>query len=112
MTVMMALSTIASKQAHSTKNTIQKTQQLLNYLATHFDTTVQFHVSDMILNIHSDVFYLSEANVHSTAGWHFFMGWKPNPAQPVNLNRVLVTLCAILQFVTASTAEAELGAFL
>ncbi len=54
LTVLMALSTTASKQAHGTKNTMQKNKQLLDYLATHSDATVQFQVSDMILNIHSD----------------------------------------------------------
>jgi hypothetical protein len=48
LTVMMALSTIASEQAHSTKNRMQKTKQILDYLATHSDATVQFHASDMI----------------------------------------------------------------
>ncbi len=46
LTVLMALSTIASKQAHNTKNIMQKTK-LLDYLATHLDATVQFHASDM-----------------------------------------------------------------
>jgi hypothetical protein len=47
LTVMLALSTIASNQAHSTKNMMQKTKQLLDYLATHLDATVQFHTLDM-----------------------------------------------------------------
>jgi hypothetical protein len=99
LTVLMALSTIAIKQAHGTKNTMQKTKQFLDYLATHSDSTVQFHASDMILNIHSDVSYLSKANTHSQACGHFFMGWKPNPTQPIKLNGAFFTLCAILLFV-------------
>ncbi len=51
-----------------------KTKQLLNYLATHPDATVHFHASDMILNIHLDALYLSEANAHSQACGHLFMG--------------------------------------
>ncbi len=108
--VLMALSTIASEQAHGTGNMMQKTKQLLNYLATHSDATVWFHTSDMILIIHSDASYLSAANAHSQAWWHFFMGWKPNPTQPIKLNGAFFTLCAILRFVVASAAEAELGA--
>jgi hypothetical protein len=50
----MALSTIASKQAKGTKSTMKKCKQLLDYLATHPNATVQFHASDMILSIHSD----------------------------------------------------------
>jgi hypothetical protein len=40
LTVMMALSTTTSRQAHSTKYTMQKTNQLLDYLASHLDATV------------------------------------------------------------------------
>ncbi len=82
--VMMALSIVASEQAHGTKNTMQKTKQILNYLATHLDTTLQFHALDIrILNIHSNASHLSKANTHSRACGHFFMGWKPNPTQPI-----------------------------
>jgi hypothetical protein len=52
--VLMALSTIASGQAHGTTNTMQKNKQLLDYLVTHLEATVQFQASDMILNIHSN----------------------------------------------------------
>jgi hypothetical protein len=71
---------------------------------------VQFHASDMVLNIHSDASYLSEANAHSRACGHFFMGWRPNPNKPIKLNGGFFTLCAILHFVVASAAEAKLGA--
>ncbi len=37
MTVLMALSTIASKQAKGTQNTMKQATQLLDYLATHPD---------------------------------------------------------------------------
>jgi hypothetical protein len=40
LTSLMALSTIASKQAKSTKLTMKKCRQLLDYLATHPDTTI------------------------------------------------------------------------
>jgi hypothetical protein len=68
----MALSTIASKQANGMKNTMLKTKQLLDYLATHPAATMQFHASNMVLNIHSDASCLSEANAHSRACGHFF----------------------------------------
>jgi hypothetical protein len=110
LTVLMALSTIASKQTKGTENTTTKTKQLLDYLAKHPDTTVCFHTSDMILNIHSDASYLLVANAHSRACGHFFMGWKANPTKPIKLNGAFFTLCAILRFVVASAAEAKLGA--
>jgi hypothetical protein len=64
----------------------------------------------MILNIHSNASYLSKANTHSQACGHFFVGWKTNPTQPIELNGAFFTLCAILRFAVASAAEAELGA--
>jgi hypothetical protein len=72
--ILMALSTIASKQANGMENMMLKTKQLLDYLATHPAATMRFHASDMVLNIHSDASYLSEANTHSHACGHFFMG--------------------------------------
>jgi hypothetical protein len=65
LTVLMALSTIASKQSKGTEHTMTKTKQLLDYLATHPNAMVRFHASDMILNIHLDASYLLEANAHS-----------------------------------------------
>jgi len=106
----MALSTIASEQSKGTENMMLKTKRLLDYLATHPDATVRFHPSDVILNTHSDALYLSEANAHSRACGHFFMGWRADPTKPIKLNGAFLTLCAILRFVVASTAEAELGA--
>ncbi len=77
----MALSTIASKQEKGTENTMLKTKQLLDYLETHLDATVRFYELDMVMNIHLDGLYLSEANAHSRACGHFFTGWRPNPTK-------------------------------
>ncbi len=41
-TVMMALSSIASKQTRGMTNTMAKAKQLLDYLATHPDATIRF----------------------------------------------------------------------
>ena len=106
----MALSTIASEQMKGTQKSMAKTVQLLGYLVTHPNATVRFHASNMILNIHLEALYLSEANAHSRACGHFFMGWHANPTKPTKLNGAFFTLCAILHFVIASAAEAELGA--
>jgi hypothetical protein len=110
LTVLAALSTIASEQSKGMQQTMQKCKQLLDYLATHPDATVRFHASDMILNIHSDASYLSESKAHSRVCGHFFMGWKPDATKPIKLNGAFFTLCAVLRFVVASAAEAELGA--
>ena len=108
--VLTALSTTASEQAHGTENIMWKTKQLLDYLATHLEATVQFHASDMVLKVHSGASYSSEANAHSGACRHFFMGWKANPTKPIKLNGAFFTSCAILRFLIASAAEAKLGA--
>jgi hypothetical protein len=73
-TVLMALSTKASKQSKGTEHTMTKMKQLLDYLATHPNATVRFHASDMMLNIHLDALYPLEANTHSQACGHLFMG--------------------------------------
>ncbi len=59
MTVLMALSLIASKQTKGIKHTVEKAYQVLDYLASHPDAVVRFRASDMVLNIHSDASYLS-----------------------------------------------------
>ncbi len=62
------------------------------------------------MNIHSDALYLSKLSACSRACGHFFMGKVPIDGNPIKLNGEFHTLCAILRFVVASAAEAELGA--
>jgi hypothetical protein len=100
-TILMALSSIASEQTQGMTNMMAKAKQLLDYLATHPDATIRFRASDMILNVHSDVFYLLETKAHSRACGHFFMGWSPKNRDPIKLNGAFFTLCTILCFVVA-----------
>ncbi len=109
-TVLMALSSIASKQTRATTNTMAKAKQLLDYLGTHPNATIRFRASNQVLNIHLDASYLSETNAHSRACGHFFMGWSPKDGDPIELNGAFFTLCTILCFVVALAAEAELSA--
>jgi hypothetical protein len=74
MTVLMALSSIVAEQTKGTEKTTARCTQLLDYLSGHEDAKVRFHASDMILNIHSDASYLSEAKARSRACGHFFHG--------------------------------------
>jgi hypothetical protein len=69
MTVLMALSTIASKQTTGTAHTMENALQVLDYLATHPNATMPFQVPDMIMNIHSKVLYLTEPKSCSRDGW-------------------------------------------
>jgi hypothetical protein len=64
----------------------------------------------MILNIHSDESYLSEANAGSRACSRFFMGWMPKDGKSICINGAFHVSTTILRFVAASAAEAELGA--
>ena len=109
-TVLMALSSIVIKQTKGTTNTMEKAKHLLDYLATNPDATICYCASDMIMNVHSDAFYLSEADAGSRACRHFFMGWELKDGNPIKLNSVFFPLCAILHFVVASATEAKLGA--
>jgi hypothetical protein len=104
----MALSLIIIEQSKGTTNTMQKSKQLLDYLATYSDATIQFKASNMILNIYLDASYLSKSDARSQACGHFFMGWTPNNGNLIKLNAKFFTLCAFLRFVVASSAEAEL----
>jgi hypothetical protein len=71
-TVLIALSSIASEQTQGMTNMMAKAKQLLDYLAMHPDMTIRFRASDMVLNIHSDASYLLETKAHSRACGHFF----------------------------------------
>ena len=86
MTVLMALSSITMDQTKATEKTMSRCTQLLDYLAGHSDAKVRFHASDMILNIHSDASYLSEAKARSRTCGHFFLGWMPRDGEPIRLN--------------------------
>ena len=66
----------------------------------------------MILNIHSDVSYLTEPQAHSCITGHYFLGEKPKNKEPISLNEAIYAFCGILKIVVAFTAEAESAALL
>jgi hypothetical protein len=76
MTVLMALSMIASKETKGTEHTMEKALQILDYLATHPDAMIRFRPTDMVMNIHLDASYLSAPNSRSRACGHFFLGLR------------------------------------
>ena len=59
MTILMALSEIASQQANPTERTMKRVKQFLDYMYTHPDAVIRYRSSDMILNLHSDASYLT-----------------------------------------------------
>ncbi len=80
MTVLMAFSLISVEQMKATEKNGGPMHliigiQLLDYLLGHSNAKVQSHASDMLLNIHLDAPYLSEAKASSREGGDFFMGW-------------------------------------
>jgi hypothetical protein len=106
----MALSEIAPQQAAPTENTMKCVNQFLDYMWTHPDAIIRYHASDMILNVHSDVSYLSAPKACSCAGGYFFLGSIPHDGEPIKLNGAIHITCPNLKLVAASAAEAELGA--
>jgi hypothetical protein len=109
-TIVMALSDLSSQQSAPTKNTMKQVNQFLDYMWTHPDAIVQYHASDMILNVHSDTSYLSAPKARSQAEGYFFLGSLPHDGDPIRLNGATQITCTILRLVAALAAEAELGA--
>ncbi len=106
----MALSEISSQQAAPTEITMKCVNQFLDYMWTHTDAVISYRASDMILNVHSDASYLSTPKARSWAGGYFFLGSLPCDGDPIKLNGAIHASCTILKLVTASAAEAKLGA--
>jgi hypothetical protein len=87
----MALNLIAIDQTKGTTNTMKNAKQLLDYLATNPDATIQYQASDIIMNVHLDVPYLSESDARTCAFRHFFMGWSAKDGNPIELNEAFFT---------------------
>jgi hypothetical protein len=106
-TIIMALSSIATKQANPTQEMMKRVKQLLDYCATQKDAIITYNASKMILAIHSDAGYCNEKNARSQAGGHFF--FSNNEKFPPN-NGAIPTNTTIIKAVMSSAAEAKLGA--
>ena len=61
----------------------------------------------MILAVHSDASYLSEAKSHSRSGGHFYL---TNVDDEEFRNGAVLTLSSIIKHIMASASEAELAA--
>ena len=110
MTILLALSNIASEQANPTKKIMKRVCQLLDYMATHPEAKVRFCASDMIFNVYSDASYLLAVKGRSCAGDYFFLGSLPTNGKPIQFDGNIMITCKILKLVASSAAEAELGA--
>ena len=99
-TILSALSSIATKQAKPTPETMKKVKQLLDYCATQEEAIITSAV-------HSNAGYCNKKKARSRAGGHFFL--SNDETFPPN-NGVILTNATIINAVMSSAAEAELGA--
>jgi hypothetical protein len=65
----MPVNLLASEKTKSTAETADKIIKLLNYCTTHPDATLQYHASDMILNIQSDASDHPRAERKDSSTW-------------------------------------------
>ena len=84
--------------------------QLLDYCHTHPDAKVRYHASDMILHIHSDASYNSEAKSRSRAGRHFYLGNTASVCPTMHNDGAILNTSTIMCNVMASASEAKCGA--
>jgi hypothetical protein len=59
-TILTPLSAIAAKQSKPTVNTMTRSQQVMNYLATQEPAVLTYCKSDMVLAVHSNASYLNK----------------------------------------------------
>jgi hypothetical protein len=104
----MPLDDISTEQTKAPEKIQAATNQLLDYLATHPDSAIRYHASDMILHIHSDASYLSVSNTRSRLSGLFFCGEKP--PQEDTLNGSILNVASVIKNVVTSAAESEGGA--
>jgi hypothetical protein len=86
LTILMALSDIATQQATTTENTKKQVNQSLDYMWIHPDAKIHYRAFNMILNVHFDASYLSAPRARSRAGGNFFLGSLPVNGNPIKLN--------------------------
>jgi hypothetical protein len=108
--ILMALLEIALQQAAPTENMMECVNHFFDYMWTHPDPIIWYRASGKILNVHSDALYLSAPKSQSRAGGYYFLGSISQDGDTIKLNGAIHITCAILEFVAASAAEAELGA--
>lgn len=109
-TILPALHEIASQQSKPTKDTLERTDMLMDYLHTYPEAVIRFYTSDMQLYIDTDAAYLVLPKAKSRAAGHYYLSDKvssinenPPPNGPFHV------LCKSIPNVVSSAAEAETG---
>ena len=75
-TLTAALSAIGSRQTKGTEAFMDACHQLLDYLATHPNTAIRYHASNMILAFDTYASYLSKVEANSRAAAYYHMTRK------------------------------------
>ena len=109
-TILTAISELATEMATGTVKTMEKLTQLLNYLSTNPEAIIRFYPSSMQLAIESDASYLSVSKARSRAAGYYYLASTPNLQHSRPYNGPIHVYCCVLKEVLASAAEAELGA--
>ena len=104
-----ALNAIGHEQSKATETTRMWSNWLLDYLATHPNTKIQYWKSDMRLLIQSDASFLVEWGTKSDYDGYFYLGWNKNDDEPQQINGAVDVSASLLPLVAISVAEAELG---
>ena len=95
-TMLHALSALAIQVNTATQLTAAHRTHLLDYAACHAQSTLWYVASNMVLYVHSDASYLTEANARSRYGGHFFLANKPAPSKPILHNGTILANLGIL----------------
>ena len=80
-------------------------KQLLDYIAIHRNFGIRYVASFMILNLHSDAYYLSEPKAKSRAGGHLWLGNKGD--KDFN-NGAIVKLSSVVKHAMSSASKSKL----
>jgi hypothetical protein len=96
-TMLVALNAIAMQQASPTQKMMDRVKQLLDYCSSQEDPILTYHLSDMVLAIHSDAGYLNESKARSRAGGYFFpssnVQYLPNNGAVLTIALLLTLSC-------------------
>jgi hypothetical protein len=107
-TLILRVNILASEKTQAAAATADTVIKLLNYCATHLEAKLRYHVSRMILNIHSNASYLSALEAKSRTGDLFYMGSNIDSKNKLTNGSILI-ISTILRHVMSSSAEAEIG---
>ena len=106
-TMLLALGMITAQQSITIQTTSKCVNQLLHYCHTYPDAKLRYHASDMILHIHSEASYNSEAKAQSRTGGRFYLGNTASVRPTMHNNGAILNTSTIMRNFMASASEAE-----